>query len=130
MNMQTVLAELRAHLHVPSNKRNCDFWLIPFLEASGGSNKQAEAQQRLEVRRAFERTVLPTISVSERLVASLRSGAFSMLGEDRDGRPILYITAAGNKLHEWLSALDRENLQISHQRLAILLLEYLSYIVH
>ncbi|KAK7195643.1 CRAL/TRIO domain containing protein [Novymonas esmeraldas] len=71
---------------------------------------------KLRRRRVFERT-LPTLSVTPTTVAALRSGAFHLLDNDLEGRPVLYID---------VSAFSLPTLELDEaQRLLVILLEFI-----
>jgi hypothetical protein len=75
-----------------------------------------DALAKLRRRRVFERT-LPTISVTPTTVAALRSGALHLLGNDLEGRPILYVN---------MSAFTLPTLELDEaQRLLVILLEFM-----
>ncbi|KPI89426.1 hypothetical protein ABL78_1462 [Leptomonas seymouri] len=75
-----------------------------------------DALAKLRRRRVFERT-LPTISVTPVIVAALRSGALHLLGNDLEGRPVLYVN---------MSALTLPTLELDEaQRLLVILLEFM-----
>ncbi|KPA85747.1 hypothetical protein ABB37_00109 [Leptomonas pyrrhocoris] len=75
-----------------------------------------EALAKLRRRRVFERT-LPTISITQTTVAALRSGALHLLGNDLEGRPILYVN---------MSAFTLPTLELDEaQRLLVILLEFM-----
>lgn len=75
-----------------------------------------DALAKLRRRRVFERT-LPTISVTPTTVAALRSGALHLLGNDLEGRPVLYVN---------MSAFTLPTLELDEaQRLLVILLEFM-----
>lgn len=75
-----------------------------------------DALAKLRRRRVFERT-LPTISVTPTTVTALRSGALHLLGNDLEGRPVLYVN---------MSAFTLPALELDEaQRLLVILLEFM-----
>ncbi|KAG5479101.1 hypothetical protein LSCM1_02950 [Leishmania martiniquensis] len=89
-------------------------YLLRYLRSKQLSIQGAVA--KLRRRRAFEQT-LPAISVTPTTVAALRCGAFHLLGDDLEGRPVLYFNAA---------AFTLPALEVGEaQRLFVILLEFM-----
>lgn len=91
-----------------------DGYLLRFLRSKHLS--VAETVAKLKRRRVFEHS-LPTISVTSAVVAALRSGKLELIGEDKKGRPILYLNVA---------AITHPTLDLTEmQRLLLILLEFM-----
>ncbi|EKG05913.1 hypothetical protein TCSYLVIO_003005 [Trypanosoma cruzi] len=90
---QAEVDELRQRLNIPHNYFDC--WLYGFLE-----NKKfnvEEAVSKIRRREAFEREQIAQHTMTDWMLQNMRKGIAQFIGNDKEGRVVLYVVTARDK---------------------------------